>query len=141
MSGTTIRALTVRQPWAGAIAHHGKTVENRSWPTRWRGTLFIHAAKTATPGLNLITNTLDRSAIVAVATLVDCHADDGKCTPWANHPDPAAWHWLLADVRTLSQPIACKGALGLWIPTPEIVEAVLADLARPHLTLVPGGAK
>jgi len=37
------RAITVKQPWAWAIAHGGKTVENRSRGTRHRGLLLIHA--------------------------------------------------------------------------------------------------
>lgn len=38
-----MKALTVKQPWAWGIAHGGKTVENRSWPTRHTGLLAIHA--------------------------------------------------------------------------------------------------
>lgn len=38
-------ALSIRQPWAHCILHLGKTVENRDWPTRFRGRVAIHAAK------------------------------------------------------------------------------------------------
>lgn len=38
-------AISIRQPWADAIIHHGKDVENRNWPTRFRGLVLIHAAK------------------------------------------------------------------------------------------------
>jgi ASCH domain len=31
-------ALSVRQPWAWAIVSGYKDVENRSWPTNYRGT-------------------------------------------------------------------------------------------------------
>jgi hypothetical protein len=37
-------ALSVRQPWAWAIARGYKTVENRDWDTRFRGTLAIHSS-------------------------------------------------------------------------------------------------
>lgn len=40
-----IRMLTVRQPWAWAIAHGYKTVENRSQPTPYRGLVAIHAGQ------------------------------------------------------------------------------------------------
>lgn len=33
------------QPWAWAIIHAGKTVENRTWRTDYRGPLLIHASK------------------------------------------------------------------------------------------------
>jgi hypothetical protein len=38
-----IRGLTIRQPWASAIAFGDKRVENRSWPTAYRGLVAIHA--------------------------------------------------------------------------------------------------
>jgi len=42
-----IRALTVRQPWAWAIIHGGKDVENRSRNIvgSYRGPVLIHAAQ------------------------------------------------------------------------------------------------
>lgn len=40
-----MKALTVRQPWAEAIACGAKLVENRSMGTRYRGPLAIHAGK------------------------------------------------------------------------------------------------
>ena len=40
-------ALSVRQPWAWAIIHAGKDIENRPWRERWllgqRGRVAIHA--------------------------------------------------------------------------------------------------
>lgn len=35
--------LSIRQPWAWAILHAGKDIENRSWSTRVRGRVLIHA--------------------------------------------------------------------------------------------------
>lgn len=29
---------------------------------------------------------------------------------------PGRWAWLLTDIRAMSEPIPCKGALGLWEP-------------------------
>ena len=39
-----MKVLSVRQPWAWAIAHGRKDVENRSWPTQWHGRLAVHAS-------------------------------------------------------------------------------------------------
>lgn len=44
------RALSVRQPWAWAIIHAGKDIENRSWQAvnhglKRRGPIAVHAAK------------------------------------------------------------------------------------------------
>lgn len=43
-----MKAITVRQPFAWAIIHGGKDIENRSWSTRHRGPLLIHAASSMT---------------------------------------------------------------------------------------------
>lgn len=39
-----MKALTVRPPWAWAIAVGAKPVENRTWSTRHRGQVAVHAA-------------------------------------------------------------------------------------------------
>lgn len=38
-----MKAITIRQPWASLIAAGVKTIETRSWSTRYRGPLAIHA--------------------------------------------------------------------------------------------------
>lgn len=38
-----MKALTIRQPWASLIAVGAKSIETRSWPTKYRGELLIHA--------------------------------------------------------------------------------------------------
>lgn len=41
-----MKALTLHQPWATLVAYGIKTIETRSWSTRHRGPLAIHAAVT-----------------------------------------------------------------------------------------------
>jgi hypothetical protein len=41
------KAITIRQPWAHAVIQGWKPIENRSWPTKVRGTVAIHAAQRA----------------------------------------------------------------------------------------------
>lgn len=40
-----INCISVKQPWAWAIFHAGKDVENRSWRSSHRGKLMIHTSK------------------------------------------------------------------------------------------------
>jgi hypothetical protein len=42
-------ALSLKQPWATLLVHGLKTVEVRSWPTRQRGRVLIHAARLPDP--------------------------------------------------------------------------------------------
>ncbi|MFJ8727686.1 hypothetical protein [Streptomyces sp. NPDC093269] len=130
-----MKALTIRQPWAGAIAHQTKRVENRTWklPARYEGArLLIHAgaqldrdAKVYGPNLGVY------GAVVAVATLTGCHySDDGQCCgPWGMEN---VYHWTLADVTALEVPVPCKGRLGLWTPDDDVLVAVRkqVDLER-----------
>lgn len=51
----TLRALTIRQPWAWAIIHGGKDIENRSWNTKHRGPLVIHAGMGFDKGVESMT--------------------------------------------------------------------------------------
>ena len=38
-----MKALSIRQPWAWLIVNGIKSVENRSWPTNYRGKFLVHA--------------------------------------------------------------------------------------------------
>lgn len=40
-----MKALSIRQPWSWLIANDHKDIENRSWPTNFRGCFLIHAGK------------------------------------------------------------------------------------------------
>ena len=40
-----MKALTLTQPWATLVAIGAKRIETRSWSTKYRGPLAIHAAK------------------------------------------------------------------------------------------------
>lgn len=128
-----MRALTIRQPWAAAITHGPKRIENRpkAIPARHLGTtILIHAGLTgdSTPRPSdqgpriLATWPRHWGAIVAVADLADCHQDDGCCRPWGF---PDVWHWRLDNVRAVPHPIlGVRGQLGLWTAPDDVLAAV-----------------
>jgi hypothetical protein len=141
-----VRALTVKQPWTACIASGHKTTENRTWSTRWRGTLFLHAGRgfdDAALGLELdatrvwaalrevkriAPHAVERSAVIAIGRVIDCHLAQGCCAPWGE-ARPDVWHWALADITPLSEPVPARGGLGLWPPPPELIAAVYERLA------------
>lgn len=140
-----MRVLTVRQPWAWAIIHGQKSVENRSRNIAgsYRGPVAIHAglglsaegwadrkvqdAMTAAGG---IPDWHVTGRVIGVVDLVGAHAPDactrGWCSPWAmeNHH-----HLVLANPRPLATPIPAKGRLGLWRPDAALSAAITAALA------------
>lgn len=42
-----VKVISIRQPWASLIVGGVKDVENRTWPTRYRGPVLIHASQRA----------------------------------------------------------------------------------------------
>lgn len=132
-----MRVLTVRQPWAWAIIHGGKNVENRARNIAgtYRGAIAIHVAgRYAEDGLDraALSDACDAwcetngcaqhpwfsgiGKIIGVVDLVGVHeaTPDGRCcgnnTGWG-HPD--GWHLELSRPRPLDRPIPYTGALGL----------------------------
>ena len=121
-----MRVLTVRPPYSDAIARLGKDVENRSWSTKYRGPIAIHAGRSVDQvgvavvegiaGVSL-PQKLSGGHVVAIADLVDVHTPAdcwvrgrGGCSRWA---ESGAYHWVLADVRPLRDPFGLQGSLGL----------------------------
>jgi hypothetical protein len=120
-----MKTLSVRQPWAFAILHLGKDIENRSWPTDYRGPLAIHASKRIDREavgdlndrlegvVNIDDHELVTGTVVGIVDLIDCLPPNGwgDESPWA---EPGQYHWLLSNPRPLEQPIPCLGKLGLF---------------------------
>ncbi|MFH8531587.1 hypothetical protein ACH4GE_24590 [Streptomyces tendae] len=123
-----MKALTIRQPWSGAIAHGTKRVENRSWrlPSKYEGArILIHAGAQRDRQAQVSGDRLDvYSAVVAVATITSCHFSVAGtcCGPWGFE---RTYHWTLADVIALPEPVPAKGALGFWTPDEDTVNASL----------------
>jgi len=122
-------ALSIRQPWAWAIVYAGKDIENRDWPTKFRGPVCIHAAKGMTKDeFNAFMRTihdvsltrpfpegasvphssaLERGGIIGVAEIVDCV--DRSDSPWFF----GRYGFVLRNAGPVDF-IPCKGALGFF---------------------------
>lgn len=125
-----MKALTLKQPWADQIMTGAKTIETRTWSTKYRGPLVIHAA--AKPKGDFVT-----SAILGIVDLADCRLmtvddeDEAMCSVTF-----ARYAWLLGFVYKFRKPISCKGALSLWsVPHDKLmrlaVEIMTSDKVEP----------
>lgn len=123
-----LKALTIRAPWAWAIAQGWKRVENRSWSTRFRGRIAIHAAVSkesdddaaatfAALGIEPPSEFV-RGAIIGTVELVDIlpldeflrrFGDDRFDREFAFGP----LCWVLREPR-LCVPTPCSGNFQLW---------------------------
>lgn len=134
-----MKVLTVRQPWAWAIARGFKNIENRTRITHHRGPLAIHAGKQWDDGgeeaLRQVVHiaraqghalppTLrddlpysDIGLVLAVVDVVGVCAESRnslvvcECGPWAR---PWSVHWQLANARRLVVPFPARGREYLW---------------------------
>lgn len=120
-----MKALTVIQPYAELIARGVKPIENRRWPTAYRGPLAIHAGKNRSwldEGDALACPQMAFGAFVALATLVDCVKLDDLPTDLTGHAHAEGpYCWILQNVRRIV-PIPYRGAQGLWVPDADTLE-------------------
>lgn len=132
-------AITIRQPWAWAVIHAGKDIENRTHHGVFRthrGPLAIHAALGMTREEHALASQFifersgiwppDRAGLTfgAIIGLVDLGgitmASESR---WFQGP----YGLRLSDQRPVSVPVACTGALGLWAVPLSVREALAAQ--------------
>ena len=121
-----IPALSIRQPWAWLIVHGHKDIENRDWPTNFRGRVLVHAGQTMTrkyyeetvselrlgglcPADMPAFEDLQRGGLVGWTRIVDCVQD--HASPWKQAMSP--YGFVLRD----SSPtpfVPWKGRLGFF---------------------------
>jgi hypothetical protein len=145
-----VKALSIRQPWAWAIMHAGKRIENRDWFTGWRGDLVIHASAGGTQAeisrdldfvIDICPEAYDAwpgrqrvplGALVGVARLDGVIRDPVDLAAYVAAHGGTAGRWymgsyglVLADVRRFVSPIPYKGTTGLFeVPESMVREAI-----------------
>lgn len=115
----SLPCLTICQPYAWAI-FNGKDVENRSWESRYRGPLLIHAGASrdwlcdisylCELGLDVPPEReLVFGAIIGLVDQVDCwHKSQREIlgqSVWADGP----WCHVYANPRAFQEPVPFKG--------------------------------
>ena len=120
--------ISVRQPWAWLIMHAGKDIENRTWSTKVRGRVLVHAAKGVTKDewraawgwvrercpeawdkgcLEIQAGTIERGGIIGSVEIVDCVKSSDS--PWFAGP----YGFALRNPWPLPfEP--CRGQLGFF---------------------------
>jgi hypothetical protein len=122
-----MKVIVIRQPWAWLIVHGFKDIENRSWRTRYRGTLLIQASASLPPRREFeeirrfvrkrrvkLPEDLARGGIVGMVQLEDCVTTSRS--KWFEGPVG----WVLSKPKRLRF-IPLKGRLGLFDPPPKII--------------------
>lgn len=127
-----MKVLTLREPWASLIGKQVKTIETRSWPTSYRGELYIHAGLAKVPTkderIKRLTSYLDGKPfmygmIIAKCNLVDCVYIDEEFAAKTYTENPlnydcgdytvGRYAWILKDIEYID-PIPAVGHLSIW---------------------------
>lgn len=138
-----MKAISLWQPWASAIAAGLKTIETRHWATKYRGPIAIHAAKRRIDnemavaladhpiiasffkaiGIDChadVNQTFPFGAIVSVATLTDCvptsELRDSISTANAalGNFEDGRFGWVLKQIHRIDPPIPQLGRQGIF---------------------------
>ena len=125
-----MKAISIWQPYATAIAVGTKKIETRSWKTSYTGPIAIHAAKKWTDverffaaneqlSGRLPTN-LPLGVVVATANLIGCRlAEDvinqiGDIERMYGDYTAGRYAWFLTDVIALASPVPWRGSQRLF---------------------------
>jgi len=123
-----VKVLSIQNPWASLVLKGLKSIELRTWRTRFRGIFYIHVTRQK-PGSPPSTRALEEinqfpvGSICGRATLTDVkrygtrfelHQDLYEhlvdCVDY-NYP---LYGWRLVNIEILEKPIPAKGRLGFW---------------------------
>lgn len=138
-----MKAITIWQPWAGMVAAGIKQNETRSWPTKYRGPIAIHAAQKKMeetwpyivsdeakeviyrrlnlPEVFYAPKVFPTGCIVAMANLADCIKITPEYISTLTSDELALgdytigrYAWVMTNVKKLDLTIPIRGRQGLW---------------------------
>jgi hypothetical protein len=132
-----MKTLSVKQPWASLICSGIKDIENRTWPTKFRGRVLIHASQSKLSPVNVLSLEQKKivkdaglwascalpeylGAIIGSVEIVDCVQNNSSI--WAERSGPKSidylkqtYNWVLANPVLFNRPIEnVKGKLSFW---------------------------
>ena len=122
--------ITIKQPWATLIAKKLKEYEFRTWKTKYRGDILIHAGKgidkEAMKRLEYLNLEYPIGCIIAKATITDCVYVDDELRKVLKEKDEVVYRGVLDKNRNWNgygfklenveeiEPITINGKLSLW---------------------------
>lgn len=124
-----MKVLSIKEPWASLIMNGTKKIETRSWKTKYRGEIYIHASlskgKITKPEVYELIKDMNFKCgyIICKCNLVDCiymtdeYVNDMKTNHYeeyiCGHYEVGRYAWIVEAVKVI-EPIEAKGKLGLW---------------------------
>ena len=124
-----MKVITVKQPFASLIAEGLKEYEFRTWKTKYRGDILIHAGKgidkKAIKKFEYLNLDYPSGCIIAKAKIVDCVYVDQDLRKVLKEKDEKVYSGVIKDnswerygfkIENVEkiEPIPINGQLGLW---------------------------
>lgn len=123
-----LRALSIQQPWCDRILFEGKDIENRSWKTKFRGWVLIHASLGVAKELRTqVTSNMPRGGIVGIMNITDCLLDSPS--PWFQGPVG----FVISNAVPLKF-IPCRGSLSFFKPPQDVLGEIASSILASDLT-------
>ncbi len=135
-----MKCLSIRQPYAELILQHRKTIELRTWNTKFRGAFLIHASgnveRDACRGFGLDPRLMRRMAVVGYAVLAEVvrypdreslMRDSAKHLASGKYLNDT-YGFILDDARRI-EPFCMPGKLGFF--DVQLPPGMAAALSRP----------
>lgn len=115
-----MKVISIKEPYASLIMMKKKKIETRSFKTKYRGEIYIHASKTKSNKEYLIDNPKP-GYILCKCNLVDCiYMDEDFINKIKKEEEynyglyeVGRYAWILDDIEKI-EPIYAKGQLGIW---------------------------
>ncbi len=132
-----MKVITMKQPFATLIAKGYKEYEFRTWKTKYRGEILIHAGKgidkKAMDYFKYLNLDYPTGCIIAKANLVDCVYVDNMVRKMLKEKNPIVygsiikyteWNGYGFQLENIVEvePIAINGKLSLWDYEGEVYE-------------------
>ena len=125
-----MKAITIKEPWASMIACGFKHIETRSWSTKYRGRIAIHAGKGKppkewaehVPDMMEMVGDIHPGCVIAYADLVDCKPITSELIDEVKRNNTeyisgfyevGRFAFVLENVERVA-PMEAKGKLGIW---------------------------
>lgn len=125
-----MKVITIKQPFATLIAKGYKEYEFRTWLTKYRGDILIHAGKSidkeAMKRFEYLNLEYPIGQIIAKATITDCVYVDDNLKEILRKKDDRVYHGVIKENSTWDgygfklenvqeiEPILINGKLSLW---------------------------
>lgn len=124
-----MKTITIKQPFASLIAEGLKKYEFRTWRTKYRGEVLIHAGKSvdkkAMEKFRHLNLEYPTGCIIAKAAISDCVFIDSDMKKKLNKEDPLVYSGVVKDIEWKGygfklenvekvEPIYINGKLSLW---------------------------